>query len=68
MAASDIGILTGGAAGDESKEAAPSPSTDAEGYTLEIVFSTERERSAAKRKLKKLGNGDLTAGLAALLR
>jgi ParB/RepB/Spo0J family partition protein len=42
------------------------PSAAPESYSLEILFGSKKDMQAAKRKLKKLGAGDLAAGLMAL--
>jgi ParB/RepB/Spo0J family partition protein len=43
------------------------PSAAPESYSLEILFGAKKDMQKAKRTLKKLGAGDLAAGLMALI-
>ena len=49
--------------GDEDKE----PSAAPESYSLEILFGAKKDMQTAEQTLKKLGGGDLAAGLMALI-
>lgn len=68
-----LGTLATGSPDDLPKGAAASveseekPSDAPESFALEILFGSKKAMQGAKRKLKKLGGGDLATGLLALL-
>lgn len=53
----------GGVAGPDDEDKGASPET----HALEVLFSSKKDMQTCKRKLKKLGKGDLALGLLAVL-
>ena len=60
----DDDMLKDGSVGEPTE---PVEKPDPGAFVLEVPFATAKERDAVKRRLKKLGGGDLAAGLSSLL-